>query len=156
MDVTNKAAMQLRDQIRWEAGRKCDGGKISHSNLAFYCHIRLQAAKFSTSLTGPEHSDAPIIVGKTIKIPKRLNWKLCIQIFWVIWMYFVCTKKKKNTKKQPTQAYYQHFVVYKNKNEINEVKLNNNKHLIPHAGTQWPRSLPRNPTLLWQQVTTVP
>lgn len=32
---------------------------------------------------------------------------------------FCVYKEKKHTKKQPTQAYYQHFVVYKKKTEIN-------------------------------------
>lgn len=43
-------------------------------------------------------------------------------VFWYSELFgcILCVyKEKKHTKKQPTQAYYQHFVVYKKKTEIN-------------------------------------
>lgn len=59
MDVTNKAEMIREDERQGGDGT---GKKICHSNLAFYCPIRLPAAKFSASLTGQKHGNTLISI----------------------------------------------------------------------------------------------
>ncbi len=50
--------MRRSDQLRWETGRRWDGDKKSHSNLAFYRPVRLSVAKFPAWLTGWKYGNA--------------------------------------------------------------------------------------------------